>query len=87
MTGLQLCTVSLSSCIAGEEKQNCVIETSRCKLFVVGVSNQERAVKVCERLVKEEGIHSVVLLSGFTHKNITEIAEAAGENVGVFVAS
>lgn len=86
MTGLQLCTFPLSSCIVGEEKQKCVIETSKHKLFVVVVSDQERAVKVCERLVKEEGIHSVELWPGFTRKNIAEIAEAARENVGVFVA-
>ena len=68
MTGLQLCTFPLSSCIASEEKQKRVIETSKYKLFVVVVRYQERAVKVFEMLVKEEGIHSIVLCPGFTHK-------------------
>lgn len=50
------------------------------------VSVQERAVKVYERLVKEESIYSVVRCPGFTDKNIAEIAEAVWPNVGVFVA-
>ena len=71
---------------AEPEKHRCVIETGKYKLFVVVVRDQNQAVEVCERLVREEGIHSILLCPGFTHKNIAEITEAAGENVGVFVA-
>jgi len=71
---------------AAPEKHRCVIETSKYKLFVVVVKDQEGAVEVCKRLVKEEGIHSVLLCPGFTHKNVAEIAETVGENIGVFVA-
>jgi len=71
---------------ADPEKHKCVIETSRYKLFVVVVNNQEQAVKACERLVKEEGIQSILLCPGFTHKNVAEVAETTGENVGIFVA-
>jgi len=63
-----------------------VIETSKYKLSMVVVKDQEGAVEVCKRLVKEEGIHSVLLCPGFTHKNVAEMAETVGENVGVFVA-
>jgi len=71
---------------ADPEKHKCVIETPKYKLFVVVVNNQEQAVKACERLVREEGIQSILLCPGFTHKNVAEITEAAGEDVGVFVA-
>jgi len=71
---------------AEPEKHKCVIETSKYKLFIVVVNNQEQAVGVCQNLVKEEGIQSILLCPGFTHKNVAEIAEAVGQNVGVFVA-
>jgi len=71
---------------AEPEKHKCVIETSKYKLFVVLVKEQEQAVGVCKKLVKEEGIHSILLCPGFTHRNVAEIAEAVGENVGVTVA-
>jgi biotin synthase-related radical SAM superfamily protein len=68
------------------EKHRCVIETSMYKLFVVVVQNQREAVQVCQDLVKEEGIHSILLCPGFTHENVAEISEAVGGNAGVFVA-
>lgn len=71
---------------AEPEKHRCVIETSKYKLFVVLVKDQDQAVEVCRKLVKMEGIHSILLCPGFTHKDVAEISEAAGENVGVFVA-
>ena len=71
---------------AEPEKHRCVIETSKYKLFVVVVKDQDQAVKVCKKLVKEEDIHSILLCPGFTHRDVAEIVEAVGENVGVFVA-
>ena len=71
---------------AEPEKHRCVIETSRYKLFIVVVKEQDQAVEVCEKLVKGEGIHSVLLCPGFTHRDVAEIAEAVGENVAVAVA-
>ena len=71
---------------AEPEKHRCVIETSKYKLFVVLVKDQYQAVEVCKKLVKEEGIHSILLCPGFTHRNVAEIAEAVGENVAVSVA-
>ena len=71
---------------AEPEKNRCMVETSKYKLFVVVVSNQEQAVKECKRLVKEEGIQSVMLCPGFTHESVAELAEVLGGEVGVFVA-
>jgi len=71
---------------ADSKKHRCVIETSMYKLFVVVVHEQREAVQVCQNLVKEEGIQSILLCPGFTHGNVAEIAEAVGGNVGVFVA-
>ena len=71
---------------AEPEKHRGLVETSMYKLFTVVVKNQVQAVKECKRLVKEEGIHSVLLCPGFSDKNVAEIAEAVGENVGVAAA-
>ncbi len=71
---------------ADAEKHKCIIDTGKYKLFVVVVKNQDQAVEVCRKLVEDEGIHSVLLCPGFTHRDVAEIAEAVGENVGVFVA-
>jgi len=72
---------------AEAEKHKCIIETPKYyKLFVVVVKDQKQAVKVCKKIVKKEGIHSIILCPGFTHRNVAEISEAVSENVGVFVA-
>jgi len=71
---------------AEPEKHKCLIETSKYKLFVRVVQNQAQAVEVCQNLVKEEGVRAILLCPGFTHKNIAELAEAVGQNVGIFVA-
>jgi biotin synthase-related radical SAM superfamily protein len=69
------------------EKHRCVIETTKYyKLFVVVVKDQEQAVEVCRQAVKEEGVQSILLCPGFTHRDIAEISEAVGENVGISVA-
>jgi hypothetical protein len=71
---------------AEPEKHRCVIETPKYKLFVGVVKDQDQAVKVCKKLVKEEDIHSILLCPGFTHSDVAEIAEAAGKDVAVAVA-
>jgi hypothetical protein len=71
---------------ADPEKHRCVVETPLYKLFVVVVSGQDQALDVCRGLVEEEGIQSVLLCPGFTHKDIAEIAQAVGNDVGVNVA-
>jgi len=71
---------------AEPKKHRCVIETPKYKLFVRVVKDQGQAVEVCRNLVKEEGIHSILFCPGFTHRNVAEIVEAVGENIGVSVA-
>jgi len=71
---------------AEPEKHRCMIDTPKYKLFSVLVSTQVQAVEECKKLVKEEGIQSIVLCPGFTHRMVAEIAEAAGSNVSVAVA-
>ena len=71
---------------ADSEKHRCVIDTGKYRLFVAVVKSQKEAVEVCKKLVREEGIHSILLCPGFTHRDVAEIAEAVGKNVGVFVA-
>jgi len=71
---------------AEPEKNQCVVETFKYKLLVRLIKNQKQAIEVCKKLVREEGIHSILLCPGFTHQNVAEISEAAGNNVGVSVA-
>ena len=72
---------------AEPEKHSCVVETPKFyKLFVVLVKDQGQAIEVSKKYVKEENIQSILLCPGFTHKDIAEIAQVVGENVGIFVA-
>jgi hypothetical protein len=71
---------------ADPEQHRSVIDTSTYQLYSVVVHNQTQAVNECRKLVEEEGIHSIVLCPGFTHRNIAEIVEAVRNNAGVFVA-
>jgi len=71
---------------ADPEEHRCAIETSKYRLFVVVVRNQDQAIEVCKRLAKEEDIHSILLCPGFTHGDVAEIAKAVGGNVAVAVA-
>ncbi len=68
------------------EKHRCVIKTPSYNLFVEVVKNQEQAIEACKKFVEEEGVHSILLCPGFKHRDVAEISEAVGENVGVFVA-
>jgi hypothetical protein len=81
-------TLFLAHAPDGEpETHRCVIETPKhYKLFVVVVRGQEQAIGVCKQLVQEEGVQSILLCPGFTHRDIAEISEAVGKNVGISVA-
>ena len=73
---------------ANPEKHRCMIATPKYKLFVrlVGLFDQGRVIKECKKLVKEEGIQSILLCPGFTHGNVAEIAAVVGNDVAVSVA-
>jgi len=71
---------------ANPEKHRCVVETDLYKLFSVLVKDHAQALEVCKRLVKDEGIHSIILCPGCTHLDVAEIAQAVGKDVSVSVA-
>jgi hypothetical protein len=71
---------------ADPEKHKCAIETSNFKLYVVIVKDQGQALEMSKKYVKEKEIHSILLCPGATNKDIAEISEAVGQNVGVYVA-
>jgi hypothetical protein len=71
---------------ADPEKHRCFIETPRFKLYVVLTRDQNQALEVCGKMIKKENIHSILLCPGFTHKDIAEISDAVGPNVGITVA-
>ncbi|MGB8657966.1 MAG: DUF6506 family protein [Candidatus Zixiibacteriota bacterium] len=71
---------------ADPQRHMCVLETDMYKLFSVLVKNQSQAIEVSKRLVKEEGVHSIILCPGNTHKDVAEISEAVGKDVSVSVA-
>lgn len=63
-----------------------VIETKTYKLHSVVVRKQIEAIEVSIKLVKEEGVQSILLCPGFTHKDVAEIQDAVKGRAGVFVA-
>ena len=71
---------------ADPQKHRTLIETSVYKLFTIVVKDQPQAIEECIKLVNNEGIHSVLLCPGFSEKDVAEITEAVGKNVGVAVA-
>jgi hypothetical protein len=85
---LAFTTLFLAHAPDGEaEKHRCVIETPKYyKLFVVVVNGQEQAIRVSKEFVEKEGVQSILLCPGFTHRDIAELSEAVGPNVGISVA-
>ncbi len=71
---------------ANPERDRCIVETGLYKLTSVLVKDDEEAIRVCKELVKEDGVHSLLLCPGFTHKAISRIIDAVGEKVAVSVA-
>lgn len=63
-----------------------VIDTGMYRLFTVVVRDQQGTLQVCQELVEAEHIDSILLCPGFTHKDVAEIALAAGASVGISVA-
>jgi len=71
---------------ADPERDSCVLATEKYKLYVRLVKGQGEALEVVRKLVKAEGIESIMLCPGFTHKDIAEIQEVVGPSVGITVA-
>jgi len=68
------------------EKHRSVIETGKYKLTTVVVANQGQALAACKQLLETDGLHSVLLCPGFTHRDVADISAALGKDVGVVVA-
>lgn len=71
---------------ADPEKHRAVVDTGLYKLFAVVARNQQQGVEVVKHMVAEEGVQSVLLCPGHTHKDVAEVAAAAGDQVSVSVA-
>ncbi len=67
-------------------KHRSVIETGSYTLHSVVVRTQGEAVDVSRQMVRDEGVQSILLCPGFTHKDVAEIQEAIKGKAGVFVA-
>ena len=67
-------------------KHRSVIETGTYTLHSVVVRTQGEAVDVSRQMVEDEGVQSILLCPGFTHKDVAEIQEAVSGKAGVFVA-
>ena len=71
---------------ANPSKHRSIVETDTYRLHSIVVRNQGEAVDVTRRLVEEEGVQSILLCPGFTHRNVAEIQESVKVKAGVFVA-
>jgi hypothetical protein len=71
---------------ADPEKHRSVLQTDLYKLFSVLVQNTDQALDVCQKLVAEEGVQSVLLCPGNSHRDVARIVEALGDGVSVSVA-
>jgi hypothetical protein len=71
---------------ADPSKHKSIIETETYKLHSVVVRTQLEAIEVSMRLVKEEGVQSILLCPGCTHQNVAEILDVVKGKAGVFVA-
>jgi hypothetical protein len=71
---------------ADPEKHRSVLQTDLYKLFSVLVQNTDQALDVCQKLVAEEGVQSVLLCPGNSHQDVARIVETLGDGVSVSVA-
>jgi len=71
---------------ADKNQHKALIETGLYQLFVQVVRTQEEAVQVARELAANEGVHSILLCPGFTHRDVAEIQEAVQGQAGVCVA-
>ena len=63
-----------------------LVETKLYRLFSVVVRDTEQAIAVCEELVANEGLQSVLLCPGNTHDDVAQVAAALGDDISVSVA-
>jgi hypothetical protein len=71
---------------ADPAKDRSLLETNLYRLFSVLVQNTDQAVTICRELVAKEGVQSVLLCPGNTHRDVAQIVAALGDDVSVSVA-
>jgi hypothetical protein len=71
---------------ADPEVHRAVIDTGVYKLFTVVARDHEQALDLCRTMVPAEGVHSILLCPGHSHRDVGEIADAVGPGVSVSVA-
>ncbi len=71
---------------ADNRKHRSEIDTGKYQLFSVVVKNPAEAAEVCREFVDQRNIDSVLLCPGFANKDIADIQDTVGADVGVSVA-
>ena len=71
---------------ADGEIHRSAIDTGMYQLHSVVVRTQQEALGVCRAFLSKESVDSILLCPGFTHNDVAEITQLAGDNVAVSVA-
>jgi hypothetical protein len=67
-------------------KDRSVLDTTKYTCYTVLVQNQVQALEECQKLVQNEGVNSITFCPGFSDKDVTQISDLVGENVGICIA-
>jgi len=64
------------------------IKTTKLDLTIVVVKlmDFDQAVEVCQDLVENQGVQSLILCPGFSHEAVAKIAQAVGDKIAISVA-
>ncbi|MBC2723750.1 DUF6506 family protein [Desulfosporosinus sp.] len=67
-------------------KDRSILDTLKYTCYTILVQNQVQALEECQKLVQEEGVNSITFCPGFTDKDVAQISDIVGENIGICVA-
>jgi len=67
-------------------EHNSIINTGMYKLYTYIVKTQLEALKISKELYEKDGIDSIILCPGFSHKDVSEIFEMLNGEVSVNVS-
>lgn len=56
------------------------------EFYTVLVEDYQMALEEGQRIVKEKGIHAVILCAGFSNEEVGDLTRALGNDVGVLIA-
>ncbi len=71
---------------ADASRHRSLIDTGNYRLHTSVVRSQAEALQVCRELREKEGIESVLLCPGFSHRDVAEIFASLDGRVAVCVA-